>query len=333
MTAFPSIRLAYHPEGDRTLSMLKTDEAPAVRLAVAPVGERLKGKGGANSVKHHTEKAGLGHPTVRLAHVDGAQGDCVLKGQKGVAQLSEENAPPLLVSFFYIKPFLANQSKYRYRDWVMDSGAFSAYASGVSINFDEYIALCKKLLAEDPTLTEIFALDVIGDHAASELNCVRMWEEGIPAIPCYHYGEPESVLMEMAEKYPKIAIGGCARMRMKQKMNFAEQCFARVWPKKIHGFGFGSEESIMALPFHSVDATNWEMGPCAFGRWNKFGVMSVRGSNQNLKQEVEFYLEVERRARIRWRREMAQLEEISGEYPIVRLAAQLNPRIQKALIK
>ncbi len=159
----------------------------------------------------------------------------------------------------------------------------------------------------DPTLTEVFALDVIGDWKESLNNTEEMWRQGIPAIPCFHYGEPWELLKRLAKDYPKIAIGGCVGKRDKDK--FAGQCFARVWPKKLHGFGFGSEQSIMLYPWHSVDATNWEIGPCKFGRWASFGNanISVRGSQQNLRAEVEWYLELERKARNRWKKEMAQL--------------------------
>ena len=65
----------------------------------------------------------------------------------------------------------------------------------------------------------------------------------------------------------------------------------------------------MALPWDSVDATNWESGPCMFGRWNSFGALSVRGSKQNLRAEIEYYLRVEQKARRRWRKTMRQLND------------------------
>jgi hypothetical protein len=227
-------------------------------------------------------------------------------GTSGLEIGSGLDRPALLVSYYYLKPFLANQAKYHYRDWVMDSGAFSAHNSGVEIKLQDYIDTCKRLMDEDKTLTEIFALDVIGDYRGTLKNTEEMWWQGVPAIPCFHYGSPWDVLKGIAKDYPKIAIGGCVGRGDKDK--FAAQCFARVWPKKIHGFGFGAEKSIMALPWHSVDATNWEMGPCAVGRWQKYGALSVRGSKQNLKDEVKWYLELEQRARFRWRKEMALLE-------------------------
>lgn len=242
--------------------------------------------------------------------------------------------PSVLVSYVFLNSFLQHRHGYRYRDWVLDSGAFSAHQSGVTIDLSAFIDTCRKLLATDPTLTEVFALDVIGDWRASLKNCEEMWKWGIEAIPCYHYGEPEHVLTSLARDYPKIAIGGCATMRIQQKQKFASQCFARVWPKKIHGFGFGSEQSILSLPFHSVDATNWEIRPCRYGYWKAFGAsLSIRGSKQNLRSEVEWYLALEVKARQRWRNEMAKLGD--AEAPVIRLAlgsgSQNNYRYETGL--
>jgi len=232
---------------------------------------------------------------------------------------ARHDRPALLVSYVYLKPFLANRHRYHYRDWVLDSGAFSAHNSGTEIRLQDYIDTCKRLTAEDPTMTEVYSLDVIGDWKASLKNCEEMWRQGVQAIPCYHVGEPESALKGMARDYPKIALGGCVGFRGKD--GFASQCFARVWPKAIHGFGFGTEESIMNVPWHSVDATNWEIGPCKFGRWKAFGTMSVRGSKQNLRAEVEWYLALERRAQERWKKEMLQ---ITRQGPDLRMAL-VNP--------
>lgn len=228
--------------------------------------------------------------------------------------------PALLVSFVYLDSFLRTRHLYAYRDWALDSGAFSAQNSGTPIDLATYTEKCRALLASDPALVEVFALDVIGDADASRRNCAAMWEAGIPAIPCYHYGEPEAALLALRE-FPKIALGGTVGVPAREKLRWQQQCFARVWPKQIHGFGCGSAATLLALPFHSVDATNWEVGPCKFGNWRQFGKMSVRGSEQNLRGEIEYYLDVEARARARWRREMASLDTAG---PIVRLAADFG---------
>lgn len=309
-----SVRLALGAEVCKTVGPKAL--GPTVRLATTPDGAKTTG----------TYEKSINPPTVRLAHVPGAQGDNNLLGRNGVERLPDLSAPALLVSYYYLEAFLKNKHRYQYRDWVMDSGAFSAHNSGVEIKLEDYIEECKRLLACDPSLTEVFALDVIGDWKAGVKNTERMWSKGVEAIPCFHYGEPWSLLKSLCKDYPKVAIGGCVGKRDKDK--FAGQCFAHAWPKKLHGFGFGSEKSLMLYPWHSVDATNWEAGPCKYGRWAAFGgaSISVRGSNQNLRAEVEWYLELERKARTKWAKEMAQLEALP-DAPSVRLAtANTNPQ-------
>lgn len=255
-------------------------------------------------------------PAVRLA-VGVGPVESFIKGLKPYPQSEngDETRPALLVSFVYLEAFMKYRHRYAFRDWVMDSGAFSAHNSGTEIKLQDYIDCCKQLLETDSQLTEVYALDVIGDWRASLKNCEEMWKQGVPAIPCFHGGEPWHALDEMARQYPKIAIGGVARTRGAQKIVFAEQVFARVWPKKIHGFGFGSEKQLMAVPFHSVDSCNWEIGVCGFGSWNYFGNMSVRGSSQNLRVEVEWYLKLEKKARWKWRKEMELLSKLPDIKP------------------
>lgn len=233
--------------------------------------------------------------------------------------MASDRLPGLLVSFAYLRQFQANRHRYRFRDWVMDSGAFSFANSGKVIALDDYIKACHSLTRTDDRLVEVFALDVIGDWRQSAKNTAAMWAAGLQVIPCFHYGEPEDALLEMAATYPKIAIGGVAYKRGASKVKWAEQVFARVWPKKIHGFAFASEDAVLSLPFHSTDASSWEIGACGFGNWRQFGHMTVRGSNQDLRGEVGAYLDLEERARVRWRKQMAELED-STNGPHVRLA-------------
>ena len=225
-----------------------------------------------------------------------------------------EERPALLVSYYYLAGFLEMRERYDFRDWVMDSGAFTAWTQGVTIDLSEYIDRCLELREQDPSLVEVYSLDVIGDHEASLRNAEEMNRQGVPAIPCFHVGEPEEALIEMAAKYDKIALGGMVGFG--RKRHFAEQCFARVYPKQIHGFGVGAEADIVSLPWHSVDASNWDIGPNRYGRWNRFGNLSIRGS-KSMRSEVDHYLRVERIARQRWGREF---ESYGWTPPTVRLA-------------
>lgn len=246
--------------------------------------------------------------SVRLAY-GGGVGVC-LWSLGPYKRLPRVERPAMLVSYVILKQFQRHRGGYGIRDWVLDSGAFSAFNSGENIRLCDYIGVCRRLRREDLLLSEVFALDVIGDWRASLRNAEAMWKAGVEAIPTFHIGEPWDVLRGLARDYPKVAIGGVAKARPETKMRFAEQCFARVWPKRLHGFGFGHRAHIVALPWHSVDATSWVLGPSRFGRWNSYGRMDVRGKGLNLRVEVEYYLQVEREARRRWRKEFSQISTV-----------------------
>lgn len=294
----PSVRLvAPNVTGDYqgSLALQKPPLSPSVRLAtgVGPPDAFAKGMVHPNPKKRIQGLA-------QLEHIDPA------------------TVPALLVSFYYLAQFMENRKRYYFRDWVMDSGAFSAYASGAVIDLEAYIDKCHELMETDPALTEIYALDVIGDWRASEKNTEYMWSRGVPAIPCYHYGEPDGALRDMAKHFPKIALGGVAALKeggRNRKEDWARACFGLAYeanggPKKIHGFAYNSEKTLMRLPFHSVDATNWEIAPCKFGVWKSLGGQrcSVRGSQQNLRPEVEHYLKLEAKLRVKWKSEMEKME-------------------------
>ena len=90
----------------------------------------------------------MSSPSVRLA-ISGVSESA----PRAVAFQQRSNVlPALLVSYVYLKPFLKFRPTYRYRDWVMDSGAFSAHVSGAEIKLQDYIDTCKRLSAEDVTL-------------------------------------------------------------------------------------------------------------------------------------------------------------------------------------
>lgn len=240
----------------------------------------------------------------------------IIATAKGIAGAHPEYGPaPLLVSYYYLKVWEEIRAKFSvvYRDWVMDSGAYSADNKGAKIDLQLYIDTCLRLSETDPTLTEIFALDVISDPVGSLRNTEEMWRQGVRAIPAFHIGEPWEVLTEIARVYPKIAVGGMVGLANAQKMKWLEQVMARVWPKRVHLFGCVAEPILMAMPFHSADASSWNLTPTAFGTWAAWGRASWRGGKQDLRSEVEHYQAIGARVAWRWRKEMAKLEELSWE--------------------
>jgi hypothetical protein len=216
--------------------------------------------------------------------------------------------PALLISYVYLPVYQRDMHRYAIRDWMLDSGAYSAWKSGAVIDLEKYIDDCHQLLASDSRLVEVIALDVIGDGPASMKNAQRMKDRGVNAMPVYHLGEDWGLLKDYCAGWDKVGLSCSFHRNRRECFVFYDKCFARHWPKKFHSFGRADEEILLRYPFHSADSTTWEMVPVAYGRWKSFGKMSLRGGRQNLRAEVEWYLHLEKRLQQRWRKEMILLQ-------------------------
>ena len=229
------------------------------------------------------------------------------------SSFQQDPAPAVLLSYMYHQSMVGLIDKARLRYWVLDSGAFTAHQQGKPIKVDDYIAFCKDQLQGPNPPKEVYSLDVIGDHVETARNTEKMWKAGIPAIPTFHINEPEDALLSMAKQYPKLALGGVAGMN-KKALPWLKQCFARVWPKPMHLFGIHSEEVLLSLPFHSADATNWQLAPTAFGNWGCYGgaKLGIR-KDFHLRPQVEMFLDLERKLEAKWGMTLKRLDSPSGK--------------------
>lgn len=230
----------------------------------------------------------------------------------------------MLCSYFYLWKFDKFRDRLAVRDWSLDSGAYSAYNIGERIDLVAYTDVCRERLASDPQLVEVFALDVIGDHDQSRRNVEVMWEHGVPAIPTYHYGEPEALLTHYAQNYPKMALGGIANLRGGDRHRWLRQCFARIWPTLVHGFAVTAASDLLCVPWHSVDSSSWQM-PAQYGgskalKINPGGRMvgnshvKMRTSYKAMaRPEVNWYLRLERQAKAKWGAMLATAEAAARE--------------------
>lgn len=224
--------------------------------------------------------------------------------------LAKQPAPALLCSYIYyrdVKPWLQGERGH-VREWVLDSGAFTAKQAGIEIRVEDYIEFCLSLRQTQRPPTAVFALDVIGDWEASLRNTEAMWKAGVEAIPCWHAGEPEEVLVEMCRQYPRIAVGGTVGMHVKHRRSLFDAVFAKVWPTRIHGFGVHTEELLSRYPFDSVDSSSWNAGQ-QYGRWKSLGDLDTPWlrTGHKFRGEVEYWLGVEVRLQARWKAQMAQV--------------------------
>jgi hypothetical protein len=153
--------------------------------------------------------------------------------------------------------------------WMLDSGAFSAWRLGSTIDLEEYMRFID---ANEEHLDGYVALDVIpgapgrmptmaeAEEATQKTkqNLDKMLQAGLSPIPVYHEGESIEVLDDYVSMgFPLIALGGTASRGKKQLMDWLLPIFQRHPDQRFHGLAMTQERIIRNLPFHSVDSTSW----------------------------------------------------------------------------
>lgn len=143
----------------------------------------------------------------------------------------------------------------------LDSGAFTAFTQGTTIDIDDYIAVIKDL-----KIPNYAALDVIGDHEATEENLKYMLAKGTNPIPTFHYGSPKESLLKILKTNEYIALGGLVphAMHRERLKAWLDYCFSIITSQKplhkVHLFGVNSLWAWKRYPIYSADATSWVSG-------------------------------------------------------------------------
>jgi len=162
-----------------------------------------------------------------------------------------------------------------------DSGAFSAFTQGATIDLDEYIDWVARYRE---WLTVVGALDVIGDARGTYENATRMvdkltrvYGEGVPPIlPAFHVGEPWEWLERYVAEFTHIALGGMvpyAGSRRRILDAWIAKAFTMIPPETyVHGFGLTTWDLMKRYPFNSVDSSSW----AAPGRFAQLSLFDAR---------------------------------------------------------
>ena len=179
---------------------------------------------------------------------------------------------------------------------MLDSGAFSVWSRGESIELDDYIKFCKSR----PNMTVYIALDVIppkGAKLTSELkdkvasegwnNYLKMIRQ-VPmekVMPVFHRGDSFKWLETMLD-FECPYIGLAPRFDgtdLKRKYKFIEDCKKYVYDSsgspitKTHGLAVTNHKMMADFKWHSVDSATWVqtagwggilVPPFENGQWN-----------------------------------------------------------------
>jgi len=146
-------------------------------------------------------------------------------------------------------------------NFILDSGAFTAWNSGKPIKLDDYISFIKQLPFK-PTHT--VQLDVIGDADKSYTNYLKMLEKGISCDPVFTRGSSLELLEKLYDTTDFVHIGGVASGKNNKK--YVDWLMRRIDGRKCHWLGMANIRYLKKWRPYSVDSSTFSA--CA-----RFGVM------------------------------------------------------------
>jgi len=134
----------------------------------------------------------------------------------------------------------------------LDSGAFTVWTKGNTIDIHEYIDF---LIMNKNRCATYAALDVIGSAMGSLQNYKIMKKAGLDPLPCLHIGEEEKVLNFYCEEAGHVGLGGVAKTKHTKRVKWYDSVFRDRTDIKFHGFAVVHMKLLRRYPWHSVDGT------------------------------------------------------------------------------
>jgi hypothetical protein len=148
----------------------------------------------------------------------------------------------------------------------LDSGAFSAFTQGASIDLNRYAAYIKK---NQDIIHQAASLDIIGSGSEQGTynNQKKLESLGCQVLPTHHARDHDDWLKRyLGEGYTHLCLGGMVPENSQYLQIWLDHVFSNYLTNpdgtakvKVHGFGLTSVPLMTRYPFHSVDSTAWVM--------------------------------------------------------------------------
>lgn len=223
--------------------------------------------------------------------------------------LKEAGAKNLLFSYAFIKnpkklvELLGSPLPKRI---ILDSGAFSVWSNGGTIDIDAYANFAveiKTLLPAEVDL-HVVNLDVLPGKwgmvpSAEEIaksaeagwaNMLFLESKGLKVIHVFHQHEDFAILERLRKHSDYIGISPANDVSMEEKLAWLNKVFFTLKDTiKCHGFAVTSHRQLFGYPFYSVDSSSW-VTPARFGRIPILTDRNeIKSISYKVKEDVEKY--------------------------------------------
>lgn len=209
----------------------------------------------------------------------------------------------ILVAYPYLTPkmkeSLLNERQEDYR-MIVDSGAFSVYNAGHTVDIDAYCEFIKDMRASFTKLVDLnfVQLDVIFNEEETVKNYEYQTSLGLDVCPVYTRGGSVERLDYLLEQDKYIFVGGV--QRGKGNKNFAKMVLEKSQGKKVHYLAFVKPDYVNHYKPYSVDSSSWlaaaRYGECLYYKGK--GRMSSINKKAFTKKPPENFIEACRKLHI-----------------------------------
>ena len=190
----------------------------------------------------------------------------------------------------------------------IDSGAFSMWTKGVTVDVDKYIDWINERADYIDLYGQVDAIPGERDGGMPTYEQVReaaqaTWDNYLYMRPkmkkpegllyTFHVGEPVEFLKQALEwtdedgnHIPYIALGGMVGKSTDVRKNFLNMCFRTIENSsnpnvKVHAFGMTSRDLLAQYPITSADSTSWIMTAATGGIMTDVGTVTVSANQVN----------------------------------------------------
>lgn len=162
----------------------------------------------------------------------------------------------VLVAYPYMsKSLVQNLIKYGDRiNFLLDSGAFTAWKSGKPIELNQYCDFLDSLPIKP---WRYFALDVVGDAKATMANYEKMLQRGYKPIPVFTPSQEFTDIEKYYKTTDMIGCGGLTNKFGKDGIRYLQKVIEHVKGRKIHLLGYTKPDYIKFFRPYSCDSSSW----------------------------------------------------------------------------
>jgi hypothetical protein len=168
----------------------------------------------------------------------------------------------MLYSYYYLKKEVMEimEESQAYADYMIDSGAYTAFSLGKEIKREEYQNFLRGLKFKP---FKYFMLDVIGDEKGTMENLKLMRQDGFDPVPIFTRGSNVELIDELYNDTDLIGLGGISARKGNSRTRtygYVKMLMKKVAERKCHWLGFAILNFIKYYKPYSLDSTSWSSG-------------------------------------------------------------------------